>query len=1271
MPRLGLATRDDLLGWPSIVAAGEFPRLIRRLIWETAPDAVRLGFPAGSGTSAGDWDGSVRTVTGNAFVPAGLSVWEVSVEKSGITAKADGDYGKRTSTPDGSPTSDAEYIEAILRPWPGRRTWAAGKRGDGRWKDVRGYGVDDIEEWLESAPVTHSWISELLGLAPHGYQAAEAWWRGWARATSPVLPSGVVLAGRDEAVAALESRLSGPPGITTIRGGSLDETRAFIAAVLDRRANAGDSQWRSRAAFVDQVTSWRALAERAGPLILVPIMADVAAEAAPGAAHHILIPVSGTTSAVIELPPIDARTATAALRSEGLGEAAAEDAGRLARRSLLSMRRNLAVRPELHTPAWASSPSRTLRGLLLTGRWNQDHDADRAAVIELAGGDYDTLREALAELARASDPFIAQIGPAWMLVSAQDAWIQLRETIRGDDLDRLEPVLRRVLLERDPALDLAPDDRWYAATVGKSPSHSGDLRRGFAVTLALLGIHGDVIEVGHGTSGTQWTARIIRDLLREANADTTGDTWNSLASVLPELAEAAPDAFLDGVRDATTGSAPVIAAMFTDSGPTAATTEPSRHHHLLWALERLAWSPEHFGRVTGLLARLAEIDPGGRMRNRPFNSLVTIFCLQYPETSVSALGRMAVIGTLRERHAGIAWQLMLVLLPSQPAMHDPTPDPEFRDWKPQEPVTVTPAEWLDSIGTLAGWLIHDAGDDARRWQQLLQALPFLPEPDRQRLREALAARAGAGTLSDDGRADLWEALRELIAHHRSRSGRQGALPAAELDALQDVERALAPYDPVHRHGWLFARQLPDLGDGRRFSDPAYDAALLEQRTAAVAEAEKRGLDAVRELAANAVDARIVGACLAEATGNEHRTALVTMIPAAPADEGLAEGWLARRFQQDGWTWLDGLLAEELTPEQAAVALLASRDYPKAWQVADARGVPVAEAFWRYFSISGLGHGFIHAAEAAGRLAQAGRVAAALKLAVIYIDDLGSQCADFLIGLLGQFASAYTSDPETALVTEYDFRSVFEYLNQHADPERSAEVGQLEWVFLTALGFEPPVDQLYETLAADPDFFVKVMEVAWRASDAEPDEDEEQDGGTAPEDEPLTEQQVQQAENGFMLLTSFDRLPGTGPHGGVDPAALKQWVTRVLELAAASGRRRVAEALIGQILASAPADDDGTWPCRPVRDLLEELQSERAERNLAARLYNRRGVTVRDPEDGGRQERTLVEQYRAQATAFSDSWPQTAAVLRNLAEMYDKDAREEENRAERFRQGQQK
>jgi hypothetical protein len=87
------------------------------------------------------------------------------------------------------------------------------------------------------------------------------------------------------------------------------------------------------------------------------------------------------------------------------------------------------------------------------------------------------------------------------------------------------------------------------------------------------------------------------------------------------------------------------------------------------------------------------------------------------------------------------------------------------------------------------------------------------------------------------------------------------------------------------------------------------------------------------------------------------------------------------------------------------------------------------------------------------------------------------------------------------------------------------------------------------------------------------------------------------------------------------------------------------------------------------DLLEELQSDRVERNLVSRRYNQRGFTTRDPEDGGEQERALAERYRDQATALADTWPQAAAVLRALASMYDTDARREDNWAERFRQGQ--
>ena len=244
------------------------------------------------------------------------------------------------------------------------------------------------------------------------------------------------------------------------------------------------------------------------------------------------------------------------------------------------------------------------------------------------------------------------------------------------------------------------------------------------------------------------------------------------------------------------------------------------------------------------------------------------------------------------------------------------------------------------------------------------------------------------------------------------------------------------------------------------------------------------------------------------------------------------------------------------------------------------GAPVAEAFWRYFSISGLGTRFHPHAARSSRSAGPGRAGRRrIRLAVIYLNGLGDQAADFLIGLLRQFVGAYQSDPEIAFVRDYDLRSVFGYLNDHADPGHSTEVAQLEWSFLPVLGFEPPVAQLYEALTSDPEFFVSVMEITWRASDAEPDKEDKQDDDAAPEDEPLTDEQVQRAENGYMLLTSIDRLPGTGPDGQLDPEALRTWVNQVLQRAAASGRRKIAEVLIGQILASAPADDDETWPCQ--------------------------------------------------------------------------------------------
>jgi hypothetical protein len=226
---------------------------------------------------------------------------------------------------------------------------------------------------------------------------------------------------------------------------------------------------------------------------------------------------------------------------------------------------------------------------------------------------------------------------------------------------------------------------------------SSDLKKALATTVALAGGRGEGIRVGGG-SLSDWAAGIVAQLLRRANADAEGQLWASLDDVLPLLAEAAPNQFLDQVSAGLNGEDPVLRRMFTDDA-SAGFTVASPHTALLWALETLAWSGDHVGLVTKSLARLVEIDPGGKLANRPIESLTAIFLPQVPQTSVGIDRRLAILDVLRRDHGAVAWQVMIRLLPGHSWVGTYAAAPRFRDWKP-DGQTVSRAEYLALISAL-------------------------------------------------------------------------------------------------------------------------------------------------------------------------------------------------------------------------------------------------------------------------------------------------------------------------------------------------------------------------------------------------------------------------------------------------------------------------------------------------------------------------------------------------------------------------------------------
>ena len=521
--------------------------------------------------------------------------------------------------------------------------------------------------------------------------------------------------------------------------------------------------------------------------------------------------------------------------------------------------------------------SRVARGILLAGRWQEGCAGDRAILETLTGLNYDDLREALGSFAARKDPFIAAVDRTWSLVSPFDAWILLGPSLFEDDLRRAYEAVSQVLSERDPAIDLPVGERWRAPLEGKSRAYSADLRTGLAESLALLGVQGDGIDAGGGSSGAAWASYLVRGILESANDDPTCGMWASIADILPLLAEAAPDEFLEAVRRGVIGKEPGLARIFADTNDGGAFGSQSRHTGLLWALETVAWSEAHFGQSIDLLARMAEIDPEGRLGNRPFKSLIEIYCLWRPETAADMASRLKVLDAMRDRHGDIAWRLMLGLVPEFHGMHFPTYEPRFRDWQPTRQPMKT-VGYFQSVSDLVQRLISDA-TSADRWSELLEKLPQLPPQDRGRVRAALHTALEGPAWRVDEAATLWEALRSLTALHRQHANADWALPEEELGLLDEILAAIEPADPVIQSAWLFADHMPDLGDHAQRQDfAAYEASLAERRREAVTEILRlRGLPDVLVMARRSPVPWAFGVALSDADADHYEDAILGLI----------------------------------------------------------------------------------------------------------------------------------------------------------------------------------------------------------------------------------------------------------------------------------------------------------------------------------------------------------------------------------------------------------
>lgn len=1356
-----LADLSDLRDWANrLVSRSQLPILLRRLILVTT-GADLLRAPGGDAVGEHGWDIRLDVPGGCLpFVPDGSSRWEGGAGVD-VRKKAQGDFKKRTDETPAAERAKQTFVFFTPRHFEDSEDWLEAKEKEKKgWAAVRVVDGVILEQWLENQPAVHIWFSELIGKLPIDVGSLSAWWERWSDATSPATPPGVLTAGRKQRADDLRAALRSPAAVLPIMADTTEEVLAFVAASLHEDgtivdasattsdpaptgevtesggatltvqtvpatggadesapdATGGESTSQSqglepidsagneplparvallaRAVIVNSANAWARLALGTTPLILIPTFADPDVRTAVAAGHHVIAP-SNTRRHDNPLPRIRVDEAADAFQRAGVEFGRSHEYARAARRSLSGLRRRLAKSGQFHAPDWSTGTATSMLGpMLLLGGWHEDHDADIELIEDLTDTKWRRLSRDLQTVARMEDPPIRAEAKAWEFLDPIDAWDLLADAVTSLDLEMFHDRLLEVVAEPDPVLDLPDDEQAMAGIRGIRRKYSPAIRRGMATTLAVLGAVVGDRTLQDGSTGQQHATLGVRSLLASDDARH----WTNLAPLLPTLAEAAPDAFLDAVERAAAASGEPLRALFDEGPDSALGRRGSLHHHLLWALDNLTFSDRHASRALLLLARLAQDDPGGRSLNRPVASIVSALHLMHPQSAVTDKSRRDILGLLETRSPDVAWDVMVRLVEGTAGgTIFSASTPRWRDWAQPDTARSISQVYADVTDILER-LAAEVRDRPARTKELVKLLPHPLPRERGVLLDAIVS--AASTMDEPDRRAVAEALAELAARHRrAPSGAPWSMREDDVEAIAQAATTLADdVFAVPAVDWFAYWPRPaDVAD----PDVDVDQMMDENRTSTIRTIYgQSGLPGVVDLAETSEAVPIVGQYLARRT-DVPDAAVFALSPSIEDIAGtitqLVLGFSSGRFLDGGVEWLTAALGSADEDAQA-VLLRACPATPEVLQLLDSCAEAVQESYWRHPLLAGIPDDSVR--DYTRRLLDRGLAWSALVVLIAHSRKKSDRLADDAALEMRALEAVRTSTEDPREIFQHHAYGLGQLLDQLGEAGvDQTRLAQIEYFFTPLLEHARQPTALYREFVRNPDLFASVVigsyrretdsdeegeatdadgegEAAVNTADAKTADSRANGGGeetgaddAGPQGDPagfedfdLLDDDTARAlfgRHGWSLLREWRGLPGQISKHEVNIDELQTWIETVLATLDAHDRRQSARHQVGQVLSSPITDADGTWPCRAVRDLLEQLQDPTIEEGILVGRFNQRGVTVRSPYDGGAQERTLAERYQAQADRLRDTWPRTGAILDDLAKGYAADARRED------------
>lgn len=1255
---------NDLIDWFSkaILARTKLSVLLRTLIHSTGRDLQKVDFPGNDDAERSGWDGFIEAGLGTPWIPAGKSGWEFGVNAN-INAKADGDFEKSVRAVKAAERESITFVFITPRRWPRKSAWIEKMKGRGLWKDIRAYDASDLEQWMEQSLAAQTWFANQTNRPSNGVRTLERCWNDWANVTDPALhPSLFDTANRawNSRIRAFVEKSDVNPLVIT--ADSVEEALAFLYQAM---ADAELERYRDRVLVFDEPGVVPKLAQGTNDFIAAAHTREVERELGPYISSLrtiVVYPRNATNEEpriVLEALKFDAFRK--ALEAMGKSRDDIERLSNASGCSLTVLRRQLSKIEAIRAPAWAEDTrlASSLVPFMLAGAWDDQNEADRKILSDLAAVPYEVLEGRVLDLLRLNDSPVWSIGRYRGVISKIDSLFAIAGTVTGADLERFLKVARKVLGEDDPALDLPEDERWAASMYGKKREYSKTVREGISETLVLLSVYGkNLFGTRLGFDGEFEAAKVVSELL----VPISSRKLEANGRDLPFYAEAAPARFLEIIeRDLRSKKSefrgllrPAKAGLFGSCPRTG----------LLLALEGLAWSPATFPRAVNILGQLAEVEIDDNWGNTPIRSLDSIFRAWMPQTAASHETRLKAVNMLLDKYPKVGWAVCLKQFGDEENEfggynHKPKwrvdgygcGEP-IKEWKP---IFAFVRETIRLALTRPAYTVEMLCD-------LVARLHALAPEDQARVWEIIDKWRSSGAR-DEEVAKLREGIRITFF---SRWGRSRFNEQAQRDLTKkakEVYAELQPKDVVIKYEWLFQKDWIDDFEDELAADET-DCRAREQhvkkiRVQAIHEIfQKLGIPGILELSEKGQSQRLIGMYLVSdiLAGEQIENLIYQCLRCTETHTG-RDGILAGALwslDDDRRKNIYESLRDKVTDDEELHLMLLSPYRATTWEHVDQLSFEIRSRYWMEVTPQYVCNSPEENNESVRRLLEVKRPRAAFKSLDFALEEIHPA---LLAKLLSAMVCKTQDKDRQHRLDSYPVRHAFQIIDRNSELTLEEKAGlELAYLEILARSYqgdkEHQIPNLERYIEKHPDLFVRAVVWAYKRDDL----------GEDPAELRVKAGCEHLSQRGWRLLEVLERIPGQDKATKEEQrGTLAKWVRKVRQSCASLGREEIADVRLGKLLAKAPKGEDGVWPNEAVRDVMEELNSENISIGARTGLYNARGAHWL--REGGDQERELAEMYRGWAEALQFTHPfVSTTVLMAMVRTYEREAEQHDTEA---------